>query len=279
MGGTVGGIPKVFAERLRQAQNDDGGFGPRRGLPSEPESTALATLALDDGGGRAWLRARQTSDGAVQFDAGLVMNDSSTALAALALGAGEARDRAVDHVASSLARSTPSTAAVPHDESVRGWAWTEGTFGWVEPTSRGILALRLLRPDAPAIADGVGLLRDRESVGGGWNYGNRIVYGESLPPFAQTTAAALIALQGADRELEVRGRTVLRRLWRDERDGGLSLAQATAALRLHRDPDARAAASALLDLVGRSSLLDDVLTLAWASIATGPSLSLLEVRP
>ncbi len=267
----------AFAARVSAARNDDGGFGPRPSVPSEPEPTALATIALDDADGRAWLESHQADDGSVPFDAAVVVNDSSTALAAIAFGAGAARDRALDHLVDSLARSTPSTPSVPHDESVHGWAWTEGTFGWVEPTSRGVLALRLLRPEVPAIADGVGLLRDRESVGGGWNYGNRVVYDEDLPPYAQTTAAALLALRGADTELESRGIAALRHLWRAEREGGLSLAQATAALRVYGDHDADRAERALVDLFSRTGLRDDVVALSWAAIATGPALGSLEV--
>ncbi len=267
----------AFAARVSAARNDDGGFGPRPSVPSEPEPTALAAIALDDADARAWLLAHQADDGSVPFDAAVVVNDSSTPLAAIAFAPGTARDRALDHVVASLARSTPSTAAVPHDESVHGWAWTEGTFGWVEPTSRALMALRLLRPSVPAIADGVGMLRDRESVGGGWNYGNREVYGQDLPPYAQTTAVALLALQGADDEMEARGVTALRRLWPAEREGGLSLAQATSALRLHGDRDADRAARALADLFERTGLRDDVVALAWGAIATGPGLSMLKV--
>jgi hypothetical protein len=166
---------------------------------------------------------------------------------------------------------------VPFDASKHGWAWTESTFGWVDPTARAVLALRLLRPDAAAIDDGVGMLRDRETVGGGWNYGNRIVIGEDLPPFAQTTAAALVALQRADPALEERGLSTLKRLWRAERDGGLTVALATAALRLHGDDDADAAERAMLDVFQRSGFMDDVVALAWAAIATGSALSRLEV--
>ncbi len=266
-----------IAARVRAAQNTDGGFGPRAGLPSEPEPTALATIALDDAGGRTWLGSHQISDGSVPFDAAIVVNDSATAFAAIAFEAGQGRDRALDHVEATQARSVRSTAAIPHDSSVHGWAWTEETFGWVDPTARAVLALRLLRPDAPAIEDGVGMLRDRETVGGGWNYGNRVVFGGDLWPYAQTTASALIALQGADPELEQRGLSTLRRLWRDEREGGLSLAMSSAALRLHGDADADASERALLDLFDRTAFTGDVVTLAWSAIATGPSLARLEV--
>ncbi len=170
----------ILASRVREAQNADGGFGPRIGLPSEPEPTALATIALDDERGRTWLGEHQSDDGSLTFDAGVVVNDSATAFAAIALGAGDARERALDHLEAALAPDARSTSDVPFDASMHGWAWTESTFGWVDPTARAVLALRLLRPGAPAIDDGVGMLRDRETVGGGWNYGNRVVLGEDL---------------------------------------------------------------------------------------------------
>jgi hypothetical protein len=275
---TVGRNGTILASRVREAQNADGGFGPRIGLPSEPEPTALATIALDDERGRTWLGEHQAADGSVPLDAGVVVNDSATAYAAIALDAGDARERALDHLEAALAPDTRSTSDVPFDASVHGWAWTESTFGWVDPTARAVLALRLLRSGAPAIDDGVGMLRDRETVGGGWNYGNRVVIGEDLPPFAQTTAAAMVALQRSDATLEARGLSTLKQLWRAERDGGLTMALAAAALRLHGDHDADAAERAMFDVFGRSGFMDDVVALAWAAIATGPALSRLEVR-
>ena len=86
----------------------------------------------------------------------------------------------------------------------------------------------------PRIADAVAFLRDREAVGGGWNYGNRIVLDEALPPFAQTTAVALIGLRDLDRDLEERALAALRRLWRVESEGGLTLAMTVAAFRIRR---------------------------------------------
>ncbi|MCI0634931.1 MAG: hypothetical protein L0206_13595 [Actinobacteria bacterium] len=41
-------------------------------------------------------------------------------------------------------------------------------------------------------------------MGGGWNYDNRTVLDEDLPPYIQTTAFALLALRGADAPLESR---------------------------------------------------------------------------
>lgn len=266
-----------FASRLREARSADGGFGAQPGQPSEPEPTALATIALDDEQGRAWLLDHQAGDGSVSFEAAAVVNDSATAFAAIGFEAGDARERALDHLEATLGRSYRSTAAIPHDPSFRGWAWTEDTSGWVDPTSRATLALRLLRPDALAIADGLGLLADRETVGGGWNYGNRVVFDDDLWPYAQTTAVALLALQGSDAELEGRGMHVLRTLWRDEREGGLSLAMASAVLELRGDADAPEARHALFDVFEHTAFLGDVVTLAWAAIATGPALSRLGV--
>ena len=207
------------------------------------------------------------------------MNDSATAFAAIALGAGDGRDRALDHLEATLAPDRSARRAdVPLDASVHGWAWTESTFGWVDPTARAVLALRLLRPGAPAIEDGVGMLRDRETVGGGWNYGNRVVFGEDLWPYAQTTARALVALQGADpdagatRSLDAPPAVARRSAtagcrWRCRPPRSVSTGTTT---RTH--PSARC--SIVFD---RTAFMGDVVTLAWSAIATGPSLARLEV--
>ncbi len=189
----------LFAEHLQAARNLDG-FGPREGAAPEPEPTALASLALDDAAGRGWLERRQRDDGGFALVAGPVVNDGATGLCALALGPGTARERALDHLVATRAQATASSADVPHDPNIHGWAWTVGTYGWVEPTSHAILALQALRPEAASaqIADGLALLADRECEGGGWNYGNPIVLGVTLEPYAQTTAMALVALQNAE---------------------------------------------------------------------------------
>lgn len=273
-----------LARRLDGARGADGGFGARPGEDSEPEPTALAAIALDDDRARAWLAARQRDDGSFGLAAAAVFNDSATSLCALALPPGPGRERALDyltsHQAPSLGRPNP---VIPMDTTLRGWGWTPTTFGWVEPTARALLALRLLRPDAPSIADGVRMLADRSSVHGGWNYGNRLVYDTALEPYAQTTALALLGLQGAgDPAVVQAGYAALRRLWPNEL-GGLSLAVTLAALHVApasvtvSDSDLAAVEAALSAADERSGFLGDLVALAWAVIATSPAIDALRV--
>ena len=278
-----------LSARLEAARNDDGGFGPRPGLPSEPEPTALATLALDDDAGRAWLASHQRGDGSLALVIGDQVNppadsvnDSATSLAALALPAGAGREAALDHILANPAIKLDAVNdVVPMDPAYRGWSWTPFTFGWIEPTSRNLLALQILRPTATAeINDALGLLADRSCVGGGWNYGNREVWEKELEPYAQTTAIALIGLQGAgDPKVIEDGYTVLRRLWPIE-DGGFSLAVSLIALRLAADAtdaERTAVEAALSTSFESTGFLDDTVALAWATMSTGDSLDQIKV--
>ena len=263
-------VAKSLLERHRNA---DGGFGPHPDQPSEPEPTALAAMALEDQDAAAWLAAAQRPDGAFAFDVGPSVNDSATGLCALAVGPGSEREKALDYLENAQAQRVESSAAVPIDPSAVGWGWVGGTASWVEPTARALWALRVARPSSSRIGDAVALLRDRFSVGGGWNYGNREVLGEELPPYAQTTAAALIGLRRLDPGLEMRGLDSLRRLWRTEAAGGLSLAMTMAAFRTHEAPsDAEEVGVALERLVGETDLLGDGIALGWAALAASETL-------
>lgn len=261
-------VPLDSARLLAPFRNADGGFGPQAGETSELEPTALAALALGDRAAKAWLAGEQRADGSFAVDVGPHVNDAATGLCALALGAGAERERALDHLEETQAQHVDSSAAVPMDASVNGWGWVSGTAAWVEPTARALWALRLARPSSRRIDDAVNLLRDRESVGGGWNYGNREVLGEELPPFAQTTAIALIGLRGLDPDLEMRGLGILRQLWRVESAGGLSLATAMAAFRIHGDDsEAELVNVSLQRLVERTGLEGDGIASGWAALA------------
>ena len=258
---------------LDRCRNPDGGFGPRAGEPSELEPTAIAALALHDPDARGWLENEQRQDGSFAVDAGPYVNDSATGLCALALGPGSQQDDALDYLEEARARRVASSTAIPIDPSAIGWGWTRGSASWVEPTARVLWALRVARSSSERIDDAVALLRDRESTEGGWNYGNREVLGEVLPPFAQTTAMALIGLRGLDPELELRGLDALRRLWRVESAGGLTLATALAAFRIHgASSDAEMVGTSLRQLVHETGLLGDGVALGWASLAAGDRL-------
>ena len=267
------------AEALDRARSGDG-FGPMPGVEPEPEPTALAALALDDAAARAWLASSQRDDGSFGVWAGPFDNDSPTALAALALPAGPARERALDHVLSNPARRVPADRITPHDPNLTGWAWADGTAGWVEPTARTLLALRLLRPNATgAIEEAAAFLADRECVDGGWNYGNRIVYGLALPAFGQPTAVGLVGLHGmqvpgAAGDVVTRGVDALRRLWPVER-GPLTLGSTLAAFRLLGLGDAEDVAAELERSLDAPNT--DVISLAWIALASGPGLSNLAV--
>ena len=155
-------------------------------------------------------------------------------------------------------------------------------FGWVEPTSWAMLALKRLRPTERALVeDGERVLADRECVGGGWNYGNRTVYGQDLPPYVQTTAIALIALQASDTggPLVARGMQLLRARWREEL-GGLTTAMTLLALRLiagDDDVDTAAARAALLADLDATVGFGDNLALAWTAVALTGDLDALRV--
>jgi len=270
------GLHERLAAALRDARAADGGFGPLAGHAAEAEPTAVATLALDDPAGRDWLASHQGRDGRFTVVPGAVQSTSATALAALALDPGPTRDRALAVLPRLRARRGAPDRLVPHDATTRGWGWTPTTFGWVEPTAWAVLALRRLRPTAPEIADGLRVLADRECAGGGWNYGNRVVYGEALAPFVQTTATAVIALQGGQPDLLARGRRILLERAVDEQ-GGLSLALALAALRLTGDEPPAQIEDALAARFATAGFLGDVTAIGWAAVATGPRLERLRV--
>jgi len=259
----------TLAAALEGARAADGGFGLGPGEPSAPEPTALGAIALDDARARDWLRGRQHPDGGFASFQGPVEDCSPAVLAALALGGGRASARALDYA---LARRAPSIGESGYgDPRTRlGWGWTPETFAWVEPTARVLLAARVLRPAARAVRrEARGLLEARQCPDGGWNYGNAAKVGVDPRGYLQTTAVALHALGRGD-PLSARGLTFVRERWRDEQ-GGLSLAQALVALRLHgeREPSG-AIVTALGEAYARTGFLRNTIALAWATLATAP---------
>ncbi len=85
-----------------------------------------------------------------------------------------------------------------------GWGWVPRTVSWVIPTSFAIVALEQAK-HLPGVKQarlrdrvrlGREMLLDRACPMGGWNAGNGVVCGVSMRPHIDTTATALLALQG-----------------------------------------------------------------------------------
>ncbi len=263
----------VLTNSLRGVQRLDGGFGLAVGRPAEPEPTAIAALALDDAAARAWLATRQAANGGFAEREGLVEDCATSAVAALALEGHDAALRALDYA---IARRSPQIgesgeSGDEDDDGLDGWGWTPDTYSWVEPTSRVLLATRLLRPaDRVTREEAVRLLEERHCPDGGWNYGNATVLGVDLRGYAQTTAAALLALLGSGSTSIDRGLAFLRRSWPDE-PGGLTLAQSLVVFRLTGDGNsARDVEDALTEVHRRTGFLGNVLVVAWAALASAP---------
>jgi hypothetical protein len=90
---------------------------------------------------------------------------------------------------------------VGHDTTIPGWPWADATHAFVEPTAWALLALRGATGAAGGrVAAGLRLVTDRAVPDGGWNYGNRTVYGRPLRAQPAPTGLALVALAacGAD---------------------------------------------------------------------------------
>jgi hypothetical protein len=246
---------------LLELQNRDGGWPSQPARSSNTEATSLAVLALDRldhadaeharGGGQRWLADRQRPDGSWTFSDPVPEASWSTAIATLAL---VDRERARSRRAAAwlltqegrtlgwrislLHRFLPGVLPVRLDPDLKGWAWRSGAAGFVEPTAHALIALKRLRPHTDTraearIAEAETLLYDRMCPDGGWNYGNSVVLGVDLPPYADVTALALIALQDhCTSARNVASLAVLRRMI-DGIDSTLGLAWATLCLSLY----------------------------------------------
>ncbi|MFZ5830555.1 MAG: hypothetical protein ACOY3P_10725, partial [Planctomycetota bacterium] len=191
--------------------------GYERTQPPRVEPTALAALALslhgrtnDAHAALDWLASVQNSDGSFGVDATLRQPHWPTGWAALAFRAAtqqtaatwpfaEAADRGAQWLLSSSGEplERENKEIVGHDTTLRGWPWVETTHSWIEPTATAVLALKAMgHARHPRCREAVRLIIDRTLPGGGWNYGNTIVLGNTLLPHVQPTGLALAALAG-----------------------------------------------------------------------------------
>ena len=255
---------RAALDQLIATQNGDGGWGARAGARSNTEVTALAVAALSAAGrdpadgsvarGLGWLASRQRDDGSWPLREDLPDTSWATGLAVLALTLSDRHRDAAERgarwflghrglplgwVASILYRVVPSKMPVRLNPDLRGWSWTAGAFSWVEPTAYGLLVLKKLRRAVHAsgvveqIDEAERLLADRMCEGGGWNYGNSSAFGVAVPPYPDTTALALIALQ--DRPADPGSRHSLDALaaMLEQVESGLSLGWAIVCFGLH----------------------------------------------
>jgi len=193
---------------LTLVQNSDGGWGYYPGISSSLEPTIYAALALYSNGKRLdgsarrafdWLATQQKSNGALSLP-GQTEDHWSTLLYLLALvHTGEPTsiyEKVVEWALNYRSSASENGDEVTLDAGLIGWGWAWATFGWVEPTSYALLALkRAGKSNHSRIAEGMRLLFDRACADGGWNYGNREVLGQQLTSYIPTTALATLTLQ------------------------------------------------------------------------------------
>ena len=204
---------------LRRTQNPDGGWGYFAGKTSWLEPTAYAALALqgEPAADRAWelLRSWQLADGGWPPRAGVKTSGWGTALCAIIAMAHQEWDAPLKKGISwlvglsgvesnwlSVLVSRVGLVDYGRNVGLKSWPWRPGNSGWVEPTVHAIVALKIAAPKLSSkelrerVRIGEAQLLDVRDRDGGWNYGSPKVLGVELPSYPETTALALVALQG-----------------------------------------------------------------------------------
>jgi hypothetical protein len=223
---------------LAQIKASSSGWSYRHRGTTCVEPTVLASLALlasgdaesrelDLGHGQAaglWLRALQRPDGRVPVSATVDAPGWSTPLAIVlwqvVSGHKAQRDRAARWL-TEFSGTTDDRGQNQQNGSTgkgresTGWPWVEGTHSWIEPTAMAVLALCGAGfGEHERVGRGIQLIADLALPHGGWNCGNKIVFGRELRPQPVPTALSLLAL-AARRERSqaaVRGVDYLRQM-------------------------------------------------------------------
>lgn len=209
----------VRLDALKHSQNPDGGWGYFSGKQSWLEPTAYAALALhgDASADRAWalILRWQGQDGGWRPSSDVAIANWGTALCvtiATARGEfGEPFRKGVKWLLGSagqesrlLNRMAAKVGLLKseRDLNLKGWPWKPGTSSWVEPTAHTLVALKLASAKFASkelderVRLGEAQLSGVRSKDGGWNYGSRAALGIDLPSYPETTALALVGLQG-----------------------------------------------------------------------------------
>jgi Squalene-hopene cyclase N-terminal domain len=293
---------------LLGAQNEDGGWGSVKGKRSNTESTSFALMALKSLHSRLFDRQmtaglkclvqHQRDDGSWFLNQETPKQSSwTTPLAVLALLSFQDQNQRISRavkwiltqegmkpswLASLLFRLSLARKTVELDPYLNGWPWTPGSFSWVEPTSYCLMALKKSRPLIAGlnmkvrIQQGESLLYDRMCESGGWNYGNSKVLGETLWPYPDITAVALVALQDrAANEANRRNLLALQSMML-ETASGITLSWGILCLKLYGQ-DARRWEKILLANFKKTRFLGETKVLALAVLALGEGASLFRV--
>ena len=251
-------VETMLADGLLRHANASGGWGYYAGKTSRIEPTCWALLALGANApasvrasARDFLQRCQQSIGWLVEDAHWPINIAFNALVAVLwqahpdLSTADQRRRLLSALVANKGIPAAQSDVVGQDNSLQGWAWTDGTFSWVEPTAWGVIALKKSRATAPLdstaharVSEAERLLIDRSCKTGGWNYGNPSMMHQDLRAFAPTTAEALLALQ--DRKTEpvvTRSLAFLEQQWRQE-ISAMALSLSMIALSIYGRPTA-----------------------------------------
>ncbi len=214
---------------LLRVQNPDGGWGYLPHKQSWLEPTALAMLALHELPGsakaleKAWaaVRSWRRPDGGWRPCPSVDQSTWATSLAVTLHCVRGIYDSPFRQGIEWLARTRGQEGSwwkrvvnrlqpnlVEHDARLQGWPWLPANSSWVEPTAHALVALKKSLPDLkrsrapllPAVEARIEMaekmMLDRRCADGGWNYGNKRVQDVTLPSYPETTALALLGLQG-----------------------------------------------------------------------------------
>lgn len=280
-----------LAEVLKSRQLNSGGWGYFGSAQESIEATCLAALALgpeteaNRSPAISFLLKSQLDDGSWPVFRGDSEGSWTTALAVCALNSvndpSAAGERGQSWLLSTKGREGHwlwrwKFKAV--DRKVRfnpekyGWPWGPGAASWVIPTAFSLIALkRFTACTRPELSDnririGVEMLLDRACIGGGWNAGNSVVYGQPLAPHVEPTAIALLALQDERRGALIESSLKLLRARAAEVQSVSSLGWAILTLFLYGE-SIRELKQRLAALVGDGAQIRNNATLAVAALA------------
>lgn len=227
---------------LRKAQNPDGGWGYFAGKQSWLEPTAYALLATGSKSAARCLSTWRLPHG--EFRPSLQVQDA-TWVTALAVLTGESsgvpwlletsgRESRLAVRLFSFFGLLKSGVNVNHS----GWPWRPQTSAWLEPTALAVVALQKSTSaqsnprTKPRIEEGQEWILSRRDRDGGWNCGNPNVLKYDAPSYPETTALAVLGLQGRERG-ELAGPIQVARNYYQGCRSPLAKAWLTIALRCH----------------------------------------------